>query len=124
MPTAFLRLAREAASDAGYPDFIPDANRYVPGARLTLHQDKNERDFDHPIVSVSLGLPAVFRFGGLKRSAPVAIRLERQFAEVGVEVDYFSYTQATSSSLLRRTLQNIDELARSATGRPLARLAA
>jgi alkylated DNA repair protein (DNA oxidative demethylase) len=72
MPTAFLRLAREAASDAGYPDFIPDANRYVPGARLTLHQDKNERDFDHPIVSVSLGLPAVFRFGGLKRSAPVA----------------------------------------------------
>ena len=75
MPTAFLRLAREAASDAGYPDFIPDAcliNRYVPEARLTLHQDKNERDFDHPIVSVSLGLPAVVRFGGLKRSAPVA----------------------------------------------------
>jgi alkylated DNA repair protein (DNA oxidative demethylase) len=75
MPTAFLRLAREAASDAGYPDFVPDAcliNRYVPGARLALHQDKNEWDFDHPIVSVSLGLPAVFQFGGLKRSAPVA----------------------------------------------------
>jgi alkylated DNA repair protein (DNA oxidative demethylase) len=73
MPTAFLRLAREAASDAGYPDFVPDAcliNRYCPGARLTLHQDKNEWDFDHPIVSVSLGLPAVLRFGGLKRSAP------------------------------------------------------
>jgi alkylated DNA repair protein (DNA oxidative demethylase) len=65
MPMAFLRLAREAASDAGYSDFVPDAcliNRYVPGARLTLHQDKNERDFDYPIVSVSLGLPAVFQF--------------------------------------------------------------
>jgi len=75
MPIVFLRLAREAANDAGYPDFVPDAcliNRYVPGARLTLHQDKNERDFDHPIVSVSFGLPAVFQFGGLKRSAPVA----------------------------------------------------
>ena len=40
-------------------------NRYVPGARLTLHQDKNERDFDAPIVSVSLGMPAIFLFGGL-----------------------------------------------------------
>jgi alkylated DNA repair protein (DNA oxidative demethylase) len=75
MPAVFSRLGREAASDAGYSDFVPDAcliNRYVPGARLILHQDKNERDFGQPIVSVSLGLPAVFQFGGLERSAPVA----------------------------------------------------
>lgn len=57
-----------------YPDFCPDAcliNRYEPGARLSLHQDKNERDFANPIVSVSLGLPATFQFGGLKRNDPV-----------------------------------------------------
>jgi alkylated DNA repair protein (DNA oxidative demethylase) len=56
------------------PGFVPDAcliNRYEPGARLTLHQDKNERDYSHPIVSVSLGLPATFQFGGLKRTDPV-----------------------------------------------------
>ena len=47
-------------------------NRYVPGARLTLHQDKDERDYEHPIVSVSLGLPAMFLFGGHKRSEPAA----------------------------------------------------
>ena len=55
----------------GFARFEPDAclvNRYEPGARLTLHQDKNERDFREPIVSVSLGVPAVFLFGGLKRS--------------------------------------------------------
>src|SRR6185369_10945782 len=54
-----------------YPGFVPDAcpiNRYEPGARLTLHQDRNERDFGQPIVSVSLGLPATFLFGGLKRA--------------------------------------------------------
>jgi alkylated DNA repair protein (DNA oxidative demethylase) len=74
IPTAFVRLAKEAANDAGYPDCVPDAcliNRYVPGARLTLHQDKDERDLENPIVSVSLGLPAVFQFGGLKRHEPV-----------------------------------------------------
>jgi alkylated DNA repair protein (DNA oxidative demethylase) len=74
MPDCFRELAIGAASDAGYPDFVPDAcliNRYEPGARLTLHQDKNERDFGQPIVSVSLGLPAAFQFGGLTRSAPV-----------------------------------------------------
>lgn len=79
MPTAFLRLASEAASDA-YPDFVPDAcliNRYVPGARLTLHQDKNEKDFDHPIVSVLLGPPTVFQFGGLNRSASVSAPISR-----------------------------------------------
>jgi alkylated DNA repair protein (DNA oxidative demethylase) len=71
MPAAFADLASEAASRAGFGDFSPDAcliNRYEPGARLSLHQDRNERDFEAPIVSVSLGLPAVFLFGGLKRS--------------------------------------------------------
>lgn len=71
MPAAFLQLAVTAAAQAGYPQFVPDAcliNRYEPGARLTLHQDRNERDFSQPIVSVSLGLPAVFLFGGLERS--------------------------------------------------------
>lgn len=74
MPTPFLKLATGAASEAGYPDFAPDAclvNRYEPGARLSLHQDKDERDFSNPIVSVSLGLPATFQFGGLKRNDPL-----------------------------------------------------
>ena len=65
-----LDLARRAADAAGFERFEPDAclvNRYEPGTRLTLHQDKNERDFRAPIVSVSLGVPAVFLFGGLKR---------------------------------------------------------
>jgi alkylated DNA repair protein (DNA oxidative demethylase) len=74
MPACFLQLAVAAAKEAGYPEFRPDAcliNRYEPGARLSLHQDKNERDFANPIVSVSLGLPATFQFGGLKRDDPV-----------------------------------------------------
>jgi Alkylated DNA repair protein len=71
MPESFLRLARAAAAEAGFSDFEPDAclvNRYEPGSRLTLHQDKNERDFRQPIVSISLGLPAIFLFGGMQRS--------------------------------------------------------
>jgi DNA oxidative demethylase len=71
MPAEFLRLASEAAATAGFEGFKPDScliNRYEPGARLTLHQDKDERDYSHPIVSVSLGAPAVFLFGGLKRN--------------------------------------------------------
>src|ERR1700736_3018774 len=71
MPTSFLDLAVAAAKEAGYPDFVPDAcliTRYEPGARLSLHQDKNERNFANPIVSVSLGLPATFQFGGQKRN--------------------------------------------------------
>jgi alkylated DNA repair protein (DNA oxidative demethylase) len=71
MPPVFLRLAVDAAQRGGFPRFSPDAcliNRYEPGARLSLHQDKNERDFEQPIVSVSLGLPAIFQFGGLERS--------------------------------------------------------
>lgn len=74
LPDCFVDLAVAAATEAGYPDFVPDAcliNRYEPGARLSLHQDKNERDFANPIVSVSLGLPATFQFGGLTRTAPV-----------------------------------------------------
>jgi len=70
-PAAFLQLAAAAATQAGFGGFVPDAclvNRYEPGTRLSLHQDRDERDFSAPIVSVSLGLPAVFLFGGLKRS--------------------------------------------------------
>ncbi len=71
MPEAFLRLAREAAAAVGFDGFVPDAcliNRYEPGAKLSLHQDKDERDFGQPIVSVSLGIAAVFLFGRPKRS--------------------------------------------------------
>jgi DNA oxidative demethylase len=71
MPEAFLELATGAAAAAGFACFAPDAclvNRYVAGARLSLHQDKDERDFDAPIVSVSLGLPATFLFGGARRA--------------------------------------------------------
>ncbi|MGQ5524109.1 DNA oxidative demethylase AlkB [Chitinimonas sp. PSY-7] len=69
MPSAFLHLARAAAAVAGFVEFDPDAcliNCYQPGARLSLHQDRNERDMSAPIVSVSLGLPATFLFGGLR----------------------------------------------------------
>jgi DNA oxidative demethylase len=73
MPEAFGAIARQAAERAGFTRFAPDAclvNRYEPGARLSLHQDRDEKDFSAPIVSVSLGLPAVFLFGGLQRSDP------------------------------------------------------
>lgn len=73
MPEVFRELAALAAAQAGFSEFDPDVcliNRYVPGARLTLHQDRDERDGRAPIVSVSLGLPAVFQFGGPKRSDP------------------------------------------------------
>jgi DNA oxidative demethylase len=71
MPDSFLRLAMDAAARAGYQSFVPDAcliNRYEPGTRLSLHQDKDEQDLDQPIVSVSLGIPAIFLFGGLHRA--------------------------------------------------------
>ncbi|KFX05935.1 alpha-ketoglutarate-dependent dioxygenase [Pectobacterium betavasculorum] len=71
MPEVFFRLAQQAASEAGFADFEPDAcliNRYDVGTRMSLHQDKNERDFHQPIVSVSLGLSAMFLFGGMARS--------------------------------------------------------
>ena len=74
MPEVFLKLAVNAAKDAGYEGFVPNAcliNRYEPGAKMSLHQDKDEKDFTNPIVSVSLGLPATFQFGGQNRSDPV-----------------------------------------------------
>ena len=70
MPRVFRALARDAAQAAGFVQFTPDAclvNRYAPGARLSLHQDMDERDFNAPIVSVSLGLPATFLWGGQVR---------------------------------------------------------
>jgi alkylated DNA repair protein (DNA oxidative demethylase) len=71
MLESFRELARNAAEEGGFAGFAPDAcliNRYVPGAKMSLHQDKDEEDFAAPIVSVSLGLPAIFMFGGPKRS--------------------------------------------------------
>lgn len=71
MPECFLQLAQAAALAAGYVHFQPEAcliNQYAPGAKLSLHQDRDEKDLSAPIVSVSLGLPAVFQFGGLQRS--------------------------------------------------------
>ena len=80
MPVSFRDLAGGAAGAAGFEAFSPDAcliNRYQPGARMSLHQDRDEEDFGAPIVSVSLGLPATFLFGGLKRSdKPRRFRLE------------------------------------------------
>lgn len=67
MPETFRGLAERAAEVAGYPRFHPDSclvNRYEPGSRLSLHQDRNERNFEAPIVSVSLGLPATFLWVG------------------------------------------------------------
>ena len=71
MPEAMRQLAVEAAADAGFTQYSPDAcliNRYIPGAKMSLHQDKNERRYSEPVVSVSLGLPAIFLFGGHERS--------------------------------------------------------
>ncbi|HWM66417.1 MAG TPA: DNA oxidative demethylase AlkB [Steroidobacteraceae bacterium] len=70
MPVALSDLATRAAARGGFVEFLPDAcliNRYEPGTRLSLHQDKNERDLGAPVVSVSLGLQAVFLFGGPRR---------------------------------------------------------
>ena len=71
MPEVFFQLAQAAAREAGFTDFVPDScliNRYVPGARMSLHQNKDEGSYAAPIVSVSLGLPATFLFGGFERS--------------------------------------------------------
>jgi len=86
MPEVFVELASKAASEAGFDSFLPDAcliNRYDPGAKMSLHQDKDERDFGAPIVSVSLGIPAVFLFGGLKR-ADKALRVNLAHGDVVV----------------------------------------
>ncbi|PYS01061.1 MAG: DNA oxidative demethylase AlkB [Acidobacteria bacterium] len=80
MPAAFLDIAAHAAAEAGFAHYEPDAcliNRYTAGAKLSLHQDRDEKDAWAPIVSVSLGLPAVFLWGGKRRSDPVRrLRLE------------------------------------------------
>ena len=80
MPVSFARLAARAAKAGGFDDFVPDAcliNRYDPGTKLSLHQDRDEQDFHEPIVSISLGLPATFLFGGQRRSdRPHRVRLE------------------------------------------------
>ncbi|NBF03956.1 DNA oxidative demethylase AlkB [Pseudomonas sp. Fl5BN2] len=71
MPEVFRQLAEAAADAAGFSRFTPDScliNCYRPGAKMSLHQDKNEHDFNAPIVSLSLGLPAIFLFGGQQRS--------------------------------------------------------
>jgi alkylated DNA repair protein (DNA oxidative demethylase) len=86
MSDAFQCLAREAAATAGFDGFVPDAclvNRYAPGARLSLHQDKDERDYGAPIVSVSLGMPAIFLFGGLARGDK-AVRVPLRHGDVVV----------------------------------------
>lgn len=86
MPQVFLDLATWAARKAGYEKFGPDAcliNRYDPGAKMGLHQDKDEKDFTAPIVSVSLGLPATFLFGGAKRNDPTQT-LALQHGDVAV----------------------------------------
>lgn len=71
IPAVILQLAADAAEKAGYLKFVPDScliNIYAPGSKMGLHQDKDETDFSQPIVSVSLGLPATFMFGGAKRN--------------------------------------------------------
>lgn len=86
LPDSFMRIAQGAAARAGFGGFVPDAclvNRYEPGARMSLHQDKNERDYEAPIASVSLGLPAVFLFGGMKR-ADRAVRVPLAHGDVVV----------------------------------------
>ena len=86
MPESFMRLAASAAEDAGFDGFMPDGclmNRYEPGAKLSLHQDKDEKDFSAPIVSASLGLPATFLFGGDKRSDKT-IRIPLEHGDVVV----------------------------------------
>jgi DNA oxidative demethylase len=86
MPAAFRRLAESAVNESGFAGFVPDAcliNRYEPGTKLSLHQDKDERDFTQPIVSVSLGLPATFLFGGLERGGKV-VRIPLMHGDVVV----------------------------------------
>lgn len=78
MPEHFRQLAADAAGTAGYPHFIPDVcliNRYAPGAGMGLHRDSDEADMTQPIVSVSLGVPALFQFGGARRDEPVTVWL-------------------------------------------------
>lgn len=86
MPEIFKKIAYDATKNFGIGEFIPDAcliNRYVPGAKLSLHQDKNEKDFSAPIVSISLGMTALFLFGGKNRSDKTA-KFELRHGDVAV----------------------------------------
>ena len=86
MPAPFIDIATRAAAEAGFPNYDPDAcliNRYVPGAKLGLHKDKDEKDPVAPIVSVSLGLPATFLWGGKRRADP-ARRLPLESGDIAV----------------------------------------
>ncbi len=95
MPAVFLRLAGDAAAHAGFDDYVPDAcliNRYLPGSRLSLHQDRDERDRNAPIVSVSLGIPAIFQFGGnTRRDKPSRIPLQHGDVAVWGGIDRMRY---------------------------------
>jgi alkylated DNA repair protein (DNA oxidative demethylase) len=95
LPPAFVELARDAAAALGFDGYSPDAcliNRYLPGARMGLHQDRDEGDKVAPIVSVSLGIPATFLFGGLKRSdKPARIEVRHGDAVVWGGVDRLRY---------------------------------
>lgn len=95
MPECMMELATSAALEAGYSDFVPDAcliNRYLPGSRMSLHQDKNEEDYFAPIVSVSLGLPMIFQFGGLARKdKPARLPLNHGDVVVWGGVDRLRY---------------------------------
>jgi len=86
LPQLFLEMAMKAAARAGFDHYDPDAcliNRYVPGAKLSLHQDRDEKDAWAPIVSISLGLPAVFLWGGQRRADPMR-RLSLESGDVVV----------------------------------------
>lgn len=86
IPAVILQLAADAAEKAGYLKFVPDScliNIYVPGCKMGLHQDKDEKDFSQPIVSVSIGLPATFLFGGAQRGDK-AVRIPLQHGDVVV----------------------------------------
>src|SRR3546814_18383400 len=112
MPAAFARLATVAAAEAGFDGFAPDAclvNRYVPGARLSLHQDRDERDFDAPIVSVSLGLPATFLFGGTAR-ADKAARVQIGRAQFRESVFQVVELLGVSASVKKKTHDDISTL--------------
>src|SRR5436190_295584 len=106
MPECFRELASRAANRAGYPGFVPDAcliNRYAPGTRLNLHQDRDERDYAHPIVSVSLGLPATFQFGGPKRRDAVRSFVVRH----GDAVVWGGVSRLAHADLLHNARRNV-----------------
>ena len=84
MPERLRKLGEKAANEAGFSHFLPDScliNYYEPGAKMSLHQDKDEKDFSQPIVSVSLGLPIIFLLGGMQRSDK-ALRLPLEHGDV------------------------------------------